>query len=96
MLRNSRNLQTMTRSRYEAIVERLKGKFKVPRNQRTADQVKALNLMRKRNCFIFNNGRLLCHGNRVIVKEELALYVERAFKENHECGSRILYNKLKE
>lgn len=90
-------LGCIPKSRHDVILAKLKGEFKVPIKQRTLDEVKALNLFRKRNDFLLDgSGHLLCHGKKIIVQEELPGQVERVFNEIHGCGSRVLYNKLKE
>ena len=90
-------LRCISKSKSDIIVSRLKGEFKVPVKLRSKEQIKALNLLHKRKDFsVHEDGRLTCDGKIVIVQEELLSYVERTFKENNGCGSRVLYNKLKE
>ena len=89
-------LSCITKDARDTIVSKLKGTFKVPIKQRTSTQKKALILIRRRKDFSLNeNGKLVCHGKEVIVKEDLPKCVETVFKANHGCGARTLYNKLK-
>lgn len=95
--RKRKQLGCLPKAKYDIIVEKLNGLFNVPVKERTLEHVQCLTLIRRRNDFhLDERGVLFCHGKQVIVDEDLPNLVENIFKCNQGCGSRVLYNKLKE
>ncbi len=92
-----KSLWCISKSKYDVIVAKIKGEFKIPIKWRTEDQISALCLFWKRKAFSVNKeGRLFCNGKMVIVEEELPHYVKKTFKDNDGCGARVLWGKLKQ
>ncbi|KAL3865776.1 hypothetical protein ACJMK2_043131, partial [Sinanodonta woodiana] len=88
-VRKRKQLTCLTKAKYDIIVAKLNGTFDAPIKKRTLEQVKCLNLIRKRKDFTLDErGSLLCGGKQVLIKEDLPRFVKNTFLKNKGCGQR--------
>ncbi|KAL3892385.1 hypothetical protein ACJMK2_004595 [Sinanodonta woodiana] len=96
-VRKRKQLACLTKAKCDIIVVKLNGTFDVPIKKRMFEQVKCLNVIRKRKDFTLDErGSLLCGVKQFLIKGDLPGFVKRTFLKNKGSGTRVIYNKLKE